>query len=620
MWCTANARVSREEFLPISRGLAGSSGGEELARDWTGWLSCSRASDRFTARGSGNRPLEVRALEPTAAPREERRPSLSKLRVLMTARRLMDIIVTASHTSWAWGGNVMGDVAGGAGSTRRDFVRAGGMLAAGLSVTPLLGACASRGGSRIDFNVEEATIVDFQVAMHAGRLDSESLVRIYLRRIQVIDRSGPMLRSVQEINPDAIPIARALDGERRARGPRGLLHGIPVLLKDNIATADKMETTAGALALLGARPREDSTIAQRLRQAGAVILGKASMSEWAYFKSTPGSSGWSARSGQARNPYALNRTPCGSSSGSAIAVAANLVAVALGTETDGSIICPSGVNGVVGIKPTVGLTSRAGVIPISATQDTVGSFGRTVADAAAVLGALVGVDPRDAATQASAGQSRPDYTQFLDPNGLRGARIGVPRDAYFGYSPKADAVANQAIDVLRDRGAVVIDPVKIPNFDRAALTAADIIEFNKRSAGDNLPFFGQELLVRAQAKGGLGEAEYLEALEKCRRLAGREGFDVVMGEHQLDALVAPTTTPAWPVDLVNGDQFRGSSAKSAALVGYPLVSVPAGSTMGLPVGITFMGRAWSEPTLVKLAYAFEQATKARRPPQYLATS
>jgi len=277
-------------------------------------------------------------------------------------------------------------------------------------------------------------------------------------------------------------------------------------------------------------------------------------------------------------------------------------------------------------------------------------FDRTVADAAAVLGALVGVDPRDAATQASAGQSRPDYTQFLDPNGLRGARIGVPRDEYFGYSPKADAVANQAIDVLRDRGAVVIDPVKIPNFDRVALKAAeiivllyefkagvnaylaglapggpvrtldDIIEFNKRSAGDNLPFFGQELLVRAQAKGGLGEAEYLEALEKCRRLAGREGFDVVMGEHRLDALVAPTTTPAWPVDLVNGDQFRGSSATSAALVGYPLISVPAGSTMGLPVGITFMGRAWSEPTLVKLAHAFEQATKARRPPQYLATS
>src|SRR6266581_449645 len=566
----------------------------------------------------------------------------------MTAVRRMDIIGTTKHTPGPWG-NLMRDVAPGAGLARRDFLRVGGMLAAGLSTMPLLGACASMGISRTDFKVEEATIVDLQVAMTAGQLDSESLVQIYLRRIQELDRTGPMLRSVQEINPDAIPIARALDGERRARGPRGLLHGIPVLLKDNIATADKMETTAGALALLGARPREDSTIAQRLRQAGAVILGKASMSEWAYFKSTPGSSGWSARSGQARNPYVLNRTPCGSSSGSAIAVAANLVTVSIGTETDGSIVCPSGVNGVVGIKPTVGLTSRAGVIPISATQDTVGAFGRTVADAAAVLTALAGVDPLDPATRASAGQVRTDYIQYLESTGLSGARIGVPREGYFGYSPRADALTNQAIEVLRERGAVIVDPVKIPNFDRAALTAAeitvllyefkagvnaylaglapgaqvrtldDIIEFNKRNVGDNLPFFGQELLVRAQAKGGLDDPEYLEALEKCRRLGGREGFDVAMNENRLDAMVAPTTTPAWPIDLVNGDQFRGSSAKSAALAGYPLISVPVGQTMSLPVGITFMGRAWSEPTLIKLAYAFEQATKARRPPQYLGT-
>jgi amidase len=544
----------------------------------------------------------------------------------------------------------MGDVAPGAGSSRRDFLRAGGALAAGLGITPLLGACATMRRLRTDFNVEEATIVDLQVAMTAGQLDAESLVQIYLRRIQELDRTGPMLRAVQEINPDALDIARKLDDERRGRGPRGLLHGIPVLLKDNIATADKMETTAGALALVGARPRVDSTIAQKLRQAGAVILGKASMSEWAYFKSTPASSGWSARSGQARNPYVLNRTPCGSSSGSAIAVAANLVTVAIGTETDGSIICPSGVNGVVGIKPTVGLTSRAGVIPISASQDTVGVFGRTVADTAAVLGAITGVDSRDAATRASDNHTRTDYIQFLDGGGLAGARIGVPRDGYFGYSPRADAIANQAIEVLRERGAVVVDPVKIPNFDRAALTAAeitvllyefkaglnaylaglapgspvrtldDIIEFNKRTAGDNLPYFGQELLVRAQAKGGLEEPEYLEALDKCRRLAGREGFDVVMAEHRLDALVAPTTTPAWPIDLVNGDQFRGSSAKSAALAGYPLVSVPAGHTMGLPIGITFMGRAWSEPVLIKIAHAFERVTKARRPPQFLATS
>jgi amidase len=520
------------------------------------------------------------------------------------------------------------------------------MVAAGMSVAPLLAACATVGMPGTITNVEEISVAEIQAAMAAGRLDAESLVRMYLARIQAIDRNGPTLRSVQETNPDALLIARALDEDRKAGRLRGSLHGVPILLKDNIATADKMETTAGALALVGARPREDSTIAQRLRQAGAVILGKASMSEWAYFKSTPGSSGWSARSGQARNPYALNRTPCGSSSGSAIAVAANLVTVSLGTETDGSIICPAGVNGVVGIKPTVGLTSRAGVIPISVTQDTVGPFGRTVADAAAVLGALVGVDARDPATQASAGKAQTDYVKYLDLNGLRNTRIGVPRDGYFGYSPKADAVVNQALEALRNGGATIVDPVKIPNFDRAALTSAelivllyefkagvnaylagvapgaqvrtldDVIEFNKRNARENMPYFGQELLVRAQAKGDLNEAEYLEALEKCRRLAGKEGVDAIMDELQLDALIAPTTTPAWPVDLVNGDQFRGSSAKSAALAGYPLVSVPAGNTQGLPVGITFMGRAWSEPTLIKLAYAFEQATKARRPPQY----
>jgi len=521
------------------------------------------------------------------------------------------------------------------------------MAAAGLSIAPLLSACASVHIPGVGINVEEMGVAELQAAMAAGRLDAESLVQKYLSRIQSIDRTGPTLHSVQEINPDAIPIARTLDEERKAGRVRGPLHGIPILLKDNIATADKMETTAGALALVGARPREDSTIAQRLRQAGAVILGKASMSEWAYFKSTPGSSGWSARSGQSRNPYVLNRTPCGSSSGSAIAVAASLVTVSIGTETDGSIICPAGVNGVVGIKPTVGLTSRAGVIPISVTQDTIGPFGRTVADAAAVLGALAGVDARDPATQASAGKWQGDYVKYLDVNGLRAARIGVPRDGYFGYSPKADAVVNQAIEALRGGGAVIVDPVKIPNFDRAALTAAelivllyefkagvnaylasvapgaqvrtldDVIQFNKRNSRDNLPFFGQELLERAQAKGDLTEAEYLEARDKCQRLAGKEGFDAIMDEQQLDALIAPTTTPAWPVDLVNGDQFRGSSAKSAALVGYPLVSVPAGAAMGLPVGVTFMGRAWSEPTLIKLAYAFEQATKARRPPQYL---
>ena len=499
-----------------------------------------------------------------------------------------------------------------------------------------------------EFTVEEVTIAALQAAMESGRLTAEALASLYIRRIQAIDRSGPALRSVQEVNPDALAIAKALDDERRARGPRGPMHGIPVLLKDNIATADRMETTAGALALVGARPREDSFVVQRLREAGAVILGKASLSEWAYFKSVPGISGWSARNGQGRNPYVLDRSPCGSSSGSAIAVAANLVAVSVGTETDGSIVCPSGVNGVVGIKPTVGLTSRAGVIPISATQDTVGPFGRTVADAATLLTALTGVDPRDPATQASAGKAT-DYTRALAADGLRGARIGVPRDGYFGYSAKADAVANEAIAVLRALGAEIVDPVKIPSFDRDALTAPervvfyyefkagvnaylaglapgarvktleDVIAFNRAHAAENLPFFGQELLERAQAKGDLTEPEYQEALATCRRL-GRDAFDAVMNDHRLDALVAPTTTPGWPVDVVNGDPARGSSAKSAALAGYPLVSVPAGFVMGLPVGITFMGRAWSEPRLITLAHAFEQATHARRPPRYLATA
>ena len=536
-------------------------------------------------------------------------------------------------------------------SSRRHFLRTSGLAAASISLGPLLNGCATGGGPKTTasgINVEEITVAEVQAAMQSGRLTSVQLVETYLERIQAMDRTGPTLRAVEEINPDALAIARSLDQERQAGKLRGPMHGIPVLLKNNIATADKMETTAGALALVGAKPREDSTIAAKMRAAGIVILGKASLSEWAYFKSAPGSSGWSGRSGQAKNPYALDRTPCGSSSGSAIAVAANLVTVSIGTETDGSIICPSGVNGVVGIKPTVGLTSRAGVIPISATQDTIGPFGRTVADAAALLGPMTGVDPRDPATQASAGKAETDYPKFLTPGGLKGVRIGVPRDGYFGYSQRADAGANQAIAVMREQGAVIVDPVKIPNFDRAALTTPelivflyelkagvnaylagvqggqvrtleDVIAFNKKYPTENMPYFGQEWLERAQAKGGLNEPEYLEALAKCKRLGATEGFDVIMEQEKLDVLVAPTTTPAWTVDLVNGDAIRGSSGKSAALAGYPLISVPSGFTMGLPLGVTFMGRAWSEPKLISIAYAYEQATKARKPPQYRAT-
>jgi amidase len=495
------------------------------------------------------------------------------------------------------------------------------------------------------FDVEETTIAALQAAMAAGRLTAEALVELYVQRIRTIDQAGPTLRSVQELNPDAPTIARALDEERRARGPRGPLHGIPILLKDNIATADRTETTAGALALVGARPRRDAFVAAKLREAGAVLLGKASMSEWAYFKSAPGISGWSARNGQGKNPYVLDRSPCGSSSGSGIAVAANLVTVSIGTETDGSIVCPAGVNGVVGIKPTVGLTSRAGVIPISATQDTIGPFGRTVADAATVLGALTGADPRDAATQASTDHAHTDYTRFLDAHALDGARIGVPREGYFGYSAKADAVIEHALDVMRGLGAVVVDPVAIPHFDRDGLTAfertafmyefkagvnaylsdvtdakvrtlADIIAFNRNDPARNLPFMGQELLERAEAKGAVTEREYLDAIERCRTL-GTAGFEAALNDQALDALVAPTTTPAWPYDVVNGDHIRGSSAKSAAIAGAPLISVPAGQVQGLPVGITFMGRRWSEPRLIALAYAFEQATRARFAPRFL---
>lgn len=532
--------------------------------------------------------------------------------------------------------------------SRRALLQLGALAAAGASVGGL-GRRAPAHAANVTFDVEEVNIVDLQAAMASGRVTAVDLVDIYVSRIEAIDRNGPTLRSVLEINPDARDIARALDEERRNKGARGPLHGIPMLLKDNIDTADKLHTTAGSLALAGSRPPRDATIAAKLREAGAVILGKANMSEWAYFKSTPNTSGWSARGGEGRNPYALDRTPCGSSSGSAVAVAANLVAVAIGTETDGSIVCPSGVNAIVGIKPTLGLTSRAGVIPIAHSQDTVGPFGRTVADAATVLGAIAGPDPRDRATQASAGKFHTDYTKFLDKNGLRGARIGVPRQNYWGYSKKADAIATAALDAMRAQGAEIVDPANITTakgfFSEGELTVllyefkadlnaylvslgpnapvktlADIIEFNKRHAGQEMPFFGQDLLEGSEAKGPLTEEAYLKALAENQRTARQEGIDAVMAEHRLDALVAPTTSPPWKIDTVNGDHLIGLVSHSAALAGYPLVSVPAGFVQGLPVGITFMGREWSEPTLIKLAYAFEQVTKARRPPQFKATS
>ncbi|HEV2235077.1 MAG TPA: amidase [Ktedonobacterales bacterium] len=494
---------------------------------------------------------------------------------------------------------------------------------------------------------EEATLAQLQAAMTAGQVAARELVEWYLRRIATLDGAGPTLRAVIETNPDALEIAAALDAERAAGRVRGPLHGIPILLKDSIETADRMHTTAGSLALAGARPARDAFAAERLRAAGAVLLGKANLSEWANFRSTHSSSGWSARGGQCRNPYALNRSPCGSSSGSAVAVAANLVAAALGTETDGSILCPASINGVVGIKPTLGLTSRAGVVPIAHSQDTVGPFGRTVADAAAVLTAIAGADPRDRATAALAGRPPVDYTQHLDPNALRGARIGVAREVYWGNSEKADAVAEAAIHTLRAAGATVVDPANIPTAKamsesdnelivlryefKADLNAyladlggqpavrslADLIAFNQAHASEEMPFFGQEHCLAAQEKGPLTDAAYLAALASNQRMAREEGVDAVLREHQLDALLMPTTGPAWTIDHINGDHVLGGSSQPGALAGYPGISVPAGQAFGLPVGVTFLGTAFSEPRLIALAYAFEQATSARQAPAFL---
>lgn len=496
--------------------------------------------------------------------------------------------------------------------------------------------------------VEEATIAELQAAMEAGQVTSRQLVELYFERIEALDRQGPTLNSVLEVNPDALAIAQSLDEERAAGSLRGPLHGIPILLKDNIATADAMQTTAGSLALIGAKVPRDAFVAAKLREAGAVILGKANLSEWANFRSDHSSSGWSGRGGQVHNPCVLDRSPCGSSSGSAVAVAASLAAGSLGTETDGSILCPSAINGVVGIKPTVGLTSRAGVIPVSHTQDTVGPHTRTVADAAILLGAIVGVDARDSATQESSGKFHTDYTQFLDADALRGARIGIAREVYYGYNQKTDDIIQAAIEHMRECGAILIDPANISTAkqmqtseaeytvmlhdfkadlnaylaeltETSIHTLSDVIAFNKAHAVDEMPYFGQEVFERAEATTSLEAPEYLAALEETHRLSQQEGIDAVMDAHQLDALVMPTGSPSWCIDLVNGDHYTGSSSQPAAMAGYPAVSVPAGYVYDLPVGITFMGRAFSEPTLIKLAYAFEQATKARRVPQYLPT-
>jgi amidase len=504
-----------------------------------------------------------------------------------------------------------------------------------LTRRTLLGSVALAAGAMASppaFEFEEAGLRDLQKRMAEGGLTAHALARRYLERIAAIDRRGPAINSVIELNPDALAIAASLDAERKAKGARGPLHGIPVLIKDNIDTADRMMTTAGSLALKGSIAKRDSVVAQRLRAAGAVLLGKTNLSEWANFRSGHSTSGWSGRGGLTRNPYALDRNPCGSSSGSGAAVSANLCAAAVGTETDGSIVCPSSVNGIVGIKPTLGVVPAAGIIPIAHSQDTAGPMARTVADAALLLGALTGRD----------------YSQSLDANGLRGARIGVAREKFFGFHEKTDRLIEAAIQAMKRQGAEIVDPADIPTagkFDdsefevllyefKADLNAylaalgpeapvhslQEIIDFNERHRDKEMPYFGQDTMIKAQAKGPLTSQPYLDALEKNHRLARTEGIDAVMQKHRLEALVAPTGGPAWCTDLIDGDHGAGGSSTPAAVAGYPHITVPAGFAWGLPVGISFFGAAHSEPVLIKLAYAFEQATRHRRPPRFRATA
>ncbi len=488
--------------------------------------------------------------------------------------------------------------------------------------------------------------------MTSGKFTARSITEKYLARIGAIDKHGPALNCIIELNPDALAMADALDSERKSKGLRGPLHGIPVFIKDNIATRDRMQTTAGSLALVGSSPPNDAFVARKLRDAGAVILGKTNLSEWANIRSSHSTSGWSGRGGLTRNPYALDRNPSGSSSGSGAAVAANLCAVAIGTETDGSIVSPASVNGIVGIKPTLGLISRAGIIPIAHSQDTAGPMARTVTDAAILLGALVGYDINDRARMPAPGMGDPyqllsDYTPFLDVKGLAGARLGVVRKL-FGYHEALDKLINSAIEVLKRQGATLVDPADITTLDQVAAaedlvlqyelkadlnaylahlgdaapvhTLQDIIEFNDQHPEQEMPFFGQDMFLKAQAKGSLYAKEYLDALDKSKSLMRAQGIDAVMDQHKLDALVAPTGAPAWLTDLIDGDHDIGGCSTPAAVAGYPHITVPAGFVEGLPAGISFFGRAWSEPTLIKLAFAFELASRERRPPGFLATA
>ncbi len=549
--------------------------------------------------------------------------------------------------------------------SRRNFIRAG--VTAGLATWayPALGSArvvdaAPAPAPEIenpekDFALDEITIDDLQKAFESGQYSSRSVTEKYLARIHQIDKTGPLINSVIELNPEALQIADALDQERKSKGSRGPLHGIPILIKDNIDTGDRMNTTAGSLALLGSRSSNDAFVAAQLRRAGAVILGKTNLSEWANIRSSHSTSGWSGRGGLTRNPYALDRNPCGSSSGTGAAVSANLCVAGVGTETDGSVVCPSSANGLAGLKPTVGLISRSGIIPISHSQDTAGPMARTVRDLAILLGAMVGTDAEDSATietqsKDTPGKDRhdkryPDYTKFLDPAGLKGARLGVVRK-YFGFNDAVDQLMNSLLGEMKRAGAEVVDPADIPTigkFDESELTVfyyelkadlaaylarrgsssvrnlKDVIEFNELNRRREMPYFGQDIFLKSEQKGPLSSKEYLDALALNHQLSRTEGLDFVMDKFKLDALVAPTAGPAWLTDLINGDHAAGGSSSAPAVAGYPNINVTAGYLWGLPVGISFFGRAWSEPTLLKIAYGFEQLTRARQKPRFLPT-
>ena len=516
---------------------------------------------------------------------------------------------------------------------RRNFFKTAALGGGTLAFAPLSSCIqpttkAESSVNYVDFDLNELTIAQLQEKMSSGALSSAEITQKYLDRIELINQNGPELRAVAEINSEALEIAKQLDAERKSGKVRGSLHGIPVLIKDNIDTGDQMQTTAGSLALVGSPAPDDAVIIRKLREAGAVLLGKTNLSEWANFRSTKSSSGWSGRGGQVRNPFSLDRSPCGSSSGTGAAVSANLCAIGIGTETDGSIVCPSGINGIVGIKPTLGLWNGDGIIPISHSQDTAGPMARTVSDAAILLGLLA--------------EKNLDYTQFLDAGGLKNARIGLASD-FFGFHSGVDKLMADAVQKMKDSGAIIVENLKLEHRNewgdlewkvllsefKADLNAylktrpglkvqslTDLIEFNKKNADAELKWFGQEIFEEAEQTKGLDDPEYMQALTKAKELS-QKGIEKLMDQHQLDALIAPTNGPAWTIDWVNGDHFGGGSSEPAAISGYPNITVPTGYVAGLPVGISFFGRAWSEPTLIKLAYAYEQASKHRKAPEFL---